>query len=77
MSRIARTAPAFEQVLREVGLIAKWEAQGQVMGKETITRNFLKKGMPIDEIVQVTELPVETLIFFLLSHNIFHQFQYR
>jgi hypothetical protein len=54
-----------EQVFEDVGWIAKWEARGRAegmeKGREEIARNLLKIGMPITDIAQVTELPVEAI----------------
>jgi len=49
------TAPTLEEILTEVGLVPKWMEQGQ----EKTARNLLARSMPIEDIAQVTELPIE------------------
>jgi flagellar biosynthesis/type III secretory pathway protein FliH len=68
-----RTA-TFEEVFTEAGIIPEWLERGRVQGleqgieqgtergKKIIARNLLKMGMPIAEIAQATELPVEKIM---------------
>jgi len=52
-----------ETVLENAGLIAKWEAQGEVKGKAEqtieIARKCIEHGFPIDAVVSVTGLDPE------------------
>jgi hypothetical protein len=58
--------PTLEEILTEAGLLPGMielsEAKGIKQGKEIIARNLLKMGMPIAEIAQATELPVEKVM---------------
>ena len=55
----------FEEVFTEAGIqtgiLPKWVSRGEAKGKAEVARNLLAKGMPIEEIVQVTELPLEEI----------------
>ena len=52
----------FEEVFTESGHIPEWiargEAKGKAEGKTEVARNLFARGMPIEEIVQVTALPL-------------------
>jgi hypothetical protein len=50
-----------EQVLEEVGLIAKWEARGEDRVKREVAKNLINIGLPLEQIAQVTGLDIETL----------------
>jgi len=51
----------FEEVFTEAGLIPEWMERGRVQEKERTAQNLLKMGMPVKEIAQATELPVEKI----------------
>ena len=59
----------FEEVFTEAGLIPEWIErgrvqgleQGRVQGVEKTAQNLLRMGMPIEQIAQVAELPVEKI----------------
>ena len=69
--------PTFEEVFTEAGIIPEWIdrgvkqgmkqgielgiEQGIERGKEKTARNLFNRGMPVEEIAQVTELPVEKI----------------
>ena len=71
-------APTLEEILSEAGVLSEWtarweargeargEAQGKARGKAEgraeIAQDLLAKGMPIEEIVQVTGLPYEKIL---------------
>jgi predicted transposase YdaD len=49
-------------ILKEGNQMKKYPSLETVLkGKEIIARNMLKMGMPIEEITQATELPVEKI----------------
>jgi hypothetical protein len=62
--------PTMEELLTEAGYLPKLiergmergREQGKEQGKEIIARNLLKMGMPLTEIAQATELPVEKVM---------------
>jgi predicted transposase/invertase (TIGR01784 family) len=62
--------PTLEELLTESGQIPEWLERGRIQGieqgtergKEITARNLLKMGMPIAEIAQATELPVEKVV---------------
>jgi hypothetical protein len=47
----------FDDVLVELGLTAKWKAEG----REEVARNALAKGLPLETIEEITGLDIETL----------------
>jgi len=51
------TAPTFEELLTEIGLIPKWMERGKVI----TARNLLDMGMPIEDIARASELPIEKI----------------
>jgi len=51
----------FEEVFTEAGLIPEWMERGRVQGVEKTVRNLLARSMPIEDIAQVTELPIEKI----------------
>ena len=61
--------PTFEEVFTEAGIIPEWIERGMKQGielgiergKEKTARNLFNRGMPVEEIAQVTELPVEKI----------------
>jgi predicted transposase/invertase (TIGR01784 family) len=59
-------AATFEEVFTEAGIIPEWiergRQQGTEQGKEITARNLLKMGMPVEEIAQATELPIEKVM---------------
>jgi len=68
---MAKRTVTFEEVFTRAGIIPEWiergrehgkeqgRAQGMEQGKRIIAQNLLKIGMPIEEIAQTTELPLE------------------
>ena len=52
---MANGAMTFEEVFTKAGIIPKWIERG----REKTAQNLLSIGMPIEEIAQVTELPIE------------------
>jgi hypothetical protein len=57
--------PTFEEVFTKAGIIPEWlergRKQGREEGKEIIARNLMRRGMSVEEIAQVAELPVEKI----------------
>ena len=69
----------FEEIFTEAGIIPRWIEQGIEkgieqglekgieqgieQGKEKTAQNLLVKGMPIEEVAQVTELPIRKVRF--------------
>jgi len=51
----------FEEVFTEAGLIPEWMERGRVQGVERTIRNMLARSMPIEDIAQITELPIEKI----------------
>jgi len=51
----------FEEVFTEAGLIPEWMERGRVQEREKTVRNLLARSMPIEDIAQVTELPIEKI----------------
>jgi predicted transposase YdaD len=60
---------AFEEVLEECGLIAKWEARGLEKGREEglerAVKRLQKHGMDPVEIAGILELPLPAVIRYL------------
>jgi hypothetical protein len=64
---------AFEQVMEECGLTAKWEARGLERGlkqglerdREDVVKKLRKRGMDAVEIAKVLELPLNTVYKYL------------
>jgi len=63
------TAPTLEEILTELGFVpelmergrVQGVAQGVAQGQEKTARNLLARSMPIEDIAQVTELPIEKI----------------
>ena len=55
--------PTIEEIFREEFPVEfpQFEAKIEAKYKTEVARNLLAKGMPIEEIVQVTELPFEKI----------------
>jgi len=57
------TAPPLEEIIKKTRFYPKWEKrvmeQGMEQGREQTARNLLARSMPIEDIAQVTELPIE------------------
>jgi hypothetical protein len=53
--------PSLETVLIEGGFGPRLMEYGRTQGIEKTARNLLKMGMPIEDIAQATELPVEKI----------------
>jgi len=61
--------PTFEEVFTKAGIIPEWLERGRKQGreegfekgKEIIARNLMRRGMSVEEIAQVAELPVEKI----------------
>jgi hypothetical protein len=66
---LMRMSSAFEEVLEECGLTAKWESrgreQGREQGREEAVRKLQKRGMDPVEIADVLELPLNTVFKYL------------
>ena len=64
---MTKTYPTMEEILREVGMVDKWEAigeaKGEVIGKERkaldIAQKMISLGLPFETIVSATELDPE------------------
>jgi predicted transposase/invertase (TIGR01784 family) len=62
--------PTMEEVLTQAGYLPEWLERGRAQGigqgtergKEITARNLLKMGMPIAEIAQATEMPIEKVM---------------
>jgi hypothetical protein len=69
VQNMAKRGETFEEVFTEAGLIPEWMErgraqgleQGRVQGMEKTARNLLAKNMPLEEIAEVTELPLEKI----------------
>jgi hypothetical protein len=65
MIRMTDTALLFEDVFKEVGWIAKWEAEGKAKGRTEgileIARKMKEMGDSIEKIQTITGLPPETI----------------
>ena len=61
--KMSRSSLTLDQFLEEVGLIAKWEAQGEARGEERkaidIAQNLVKLGLPFETIISATSLDPE------------------
>jgi len=53
--------PTFEEVFTRAGLIPEWIERGRVQGMETVARNAMAKGLPVDVIHDITGMDVETI----------------
>jgi predicted transposase YdaD len=70
---LMKMSDAFEEVLEECGLIAKWRAEGREegleqgleKGLERAVRRLQKHGMNPVEIADILELPSSTVIRYL------------
>jgi hypothetical protein len=51
----------FDDVVVELGLTAKWKAEGLEEGLEQVARNALSKGLSLDTIGEITGLDIETI----------------
>jgi hypothetical protein len=51
------TAPTLEEILEEVGLMAKWRAKAKL----EVAQNLINIGLPLEKVVQATELDLETV----------------
>jgi len=58
----AMTTPTLEEILTEAGVLPVWVAKWEVKSKTEVARNLIAKGMSIEEIAQVTELPYENVL---------------
>jgi hypothetical protein len=56
---------AFEEVLEECGLTAKWREEGREEGREEAVRRLQKHGMNPMAIAEALELPLPTVIRYL------------
>ena len=68
--KMGETAVTFESVLEEAGLIAKWRAEGEAIGRAEakaeaeakaleIARSLIEMGLSVEEIASATKLGVE------------------
>ena len=55
VTNMAKSNMTFEEVFTKAGIIPQWIEKG----KEKTAQNLLARGMPIEEIAQVTELSIE------------------
>jgi len=53
--------PTFEEIFTRAGLIPEWIERGRVQGMETVARNALAKGLPVDVIHDITGMDIETI----------------
>jgi len=61
------TAPPLEEIIKKTRAYSEWEKQvreqgidqGIERGQEKTARNLLARSMPIEDIAQITELPIE------------------
>jgi hypothetical protein len=60
--------PSLEEILTEVGFVPEMIERGRIQGIEKTARNLLARSMPIEEIAQVTELPVEKIRSLAAAH---------
>jgi hypothetical protein len=56
---------ALEKVLEEIGLTAKWRAEGREQGQENAVRKLQSHGMDPTEIAEALELPLTTVFRYL------------
>jgi hypothetical protein len=65
VGRMRNGSITFDDVLVELGLTAKWKAEGREegieKGLEKAARNALAKGLPLDTIGEITGLDIETI----------------
>jgi hypothetical protein len=67
--RMSGATQTLDEILEEVGLVAKWEARGEAKGeargeakeKYSIAQNMVNMGLPFDTIVAATRLDPETV----------------
>ena len=63
--KMANGTMTFEEVFTKAGIIPQWIErgieQGIEQGKVKTAKNLIAKGMPIEEIAQVTELSIEKI----------------
>jgi len=61
--KMSENAATLEEILDEIGFIAKWEARGvaigEAKGKEEIARNMLRSGFPAGQVAELSGLDVE------------------
>jgi hypothetical protein len=80
VQNMAKRKETFEEVFTRAGLIPEWIErgreqgleqgleQGRVQEREKTARNLLKMGMPIEDIAQAAELPVEEIRAIVAVH---------
>jgi hypothetical protein len=51
----------FDDVLVELGLTAKWKAEGREEGREEVARKALARGLSLETIGEITGLDLETI----------------
>jgi predicted transposase YdaD len=61
VGRMGNGTLTFDDVLVELGLTAKWKAEGREEGREEVARNALAKGLPLDMIGEITGFDIETI----------------
>jgi hypothetical protein len=63
--QMGKSKRTLEQMLEEVGLTAKWEAQGEAKGREQgrleVAKNLIKIGLPLEQVAQATEIDLGTV----------------
>jgi hypothetical protein len=50
-----------EQVFKDVGWTAKWEARGEAKSREEIARNAMAEGATIEFVQKITGLSLEAI----------------
>jgi hypothetical protein len=56
-----KRGPTFEEVFTRAGLIPEWIEHGREQGVETVARNALTKGLPVDVIHDITGLSINKI----------------
>ena len=63
--RMSSTALTLDEIFEEAGLVAKWEARGEVKGRQSEAINIAQKmvnlGYPLEDIASVTQLDIEKI----------------
>jgi hypothetical protein len=60
--RMASTIAEFEEYLEEIGLTAKWAAEGEEKGRKEAIQNLLKFGMPPEQVSTALKVPLTKVV---------------
>jgi hypothetical protein len=59
--KMTEAAPTFQEFLERMGYNTEWEAKGEAKSKLEIAKNLLAKGLPVEEVTEITRLSPEAV----------------